>query len=122
MNLQEMHDEIHEYLKECERNALSPDNLGGDRYCAGTIRGAFLCLHLAKAVHSPQRLIVELFKLRDQEATRWGSDTPIGRDYYLTGILYSIDEVLHIAQSYADAPPTFRGHSTTPYADIRSRA
>jgi hypothetical protein len=123
MNLRDMHNEIHEHWRQCQRDAFSPDNLGGcDRYCAGAMRGAYLSLHLAEAVPPPHRLIIELKKLRYQQIRRFQLDERNRNTRFLSGILYSIDQVLFIAQKYAEEPPTMRGHSTTPYADIRSRA
>jgi hypothetical protein len=117
-----MHDEIRKHLKECERDAFSPDNLGGDRYCAGAIRGALLSLLLTEAHHRPNHLIVELTKLRTKEAEQIQPDEIDGFDHYTAGILRSIDQVLRIVRTYAEASPILRGHSLTPYTDIRSRA
>jgi hypothetical protein len=122
MNSRQMMDDIRKHVKQSERNAFSPDNLGGDRYCAGAMRGAHLSFRLAKAVPGPYRLILELTRLRHKVEMWVPSQSESRHKNYGTGLLYSIDQILHIVQSYAYALPTLRGNSSTPYADIRGRS
>src|SRR3989442_10123088 len=105
MNKQELRIEFYKRLMEWQDQAVSPDNLGGDRYCEGGIIAWRICYRLTKKTFQPETLLARLERLRNAWAIKVDHRSSKTHDRACQAALAAVEEAISLLKKQMTQGP-----------------